>query len=151
MPGAGGVTVTGDNPVFSACFRIGETTANMLDRQLKAAAPNQRWAADFTYIRVGEDLAVSGGRSGSLQSPRSGLVNERADNRSVRADCWDNAAVESFFSTLKLERVNRRRYATRDEAHADLLDHIGGFYNSPHKHSTLENISPAEFERRLGN
>ena len=48
---------------------------------------------------------------------------------SRRGDCWDNAAMESFFSTLKLERVNRRRYGTRDEARADLFDYIERFYN----------------------
>ena len=69
---------------------------------------------------------------------------------SRRGDCWDNAAMESFFSTLKLERVNRRRYATRDEARADLFDYIERFYNPRRKHSTLGNISPAEFERRFG-
>ena len=69
---------------------------------------------------------------------------------SRRGDCWDNAAIESFFSTLKLERVNRRRYATRDEARADLFDYIERFYNPRRKHSTLGNVSPAEFERRFG-
>lgn len=69
---------------------------------------------------------------------------------SRRGDCWDNAAMESFFSTLKLERVNRRRYATWDEARADLFDYIARLYNPRRKHSTLGNISPAEFERRFG-
>lgn len=43
-----------------------------------------------------------------------------ACSMSRRGDCWDNAAMESFFSTLKLERAHRRRYQTRDEARADL-------------------------------
>lgn len=68
---------------------------------------------------------------------------------SRRGDCWDNAAMESFFSTLKLERANRRRYQTRDEARADLFDYIERFYNPRRKHSTLGNISPAEFERKF--
>jgi len=58
--------------------------------------------------------------------------------------------MESFFSTLKLEQVNRRRYATRDDARADLFDYIERFYYPRRKHSTLGNISRAEFERRIG-
>jgi putative transposase len=69
---------------------------------------------------------------------------------SGKGDCWDNAAMESFFSTLKLERVYRKpRYRTRDEARADVFDYIECFYNPRRRHSTLGQISPAEFERRF--
>ena len=67
---------------------------------------------------------------------------------SRRGDCWDNAAMESFFSTLKQERVYRRCYHTRDEAKADLFDYIEGFYNPRRRHSTLGGVSPMEFERQ---
>jgi putative transposase len=67
---------------------------------------------------------------------------------SRRGDCWDNAAMESFFSTLKLERVNRHRYRTRDEARADLFDYVERFYNPRRRHSSIGNISPMEFELR---
>jgi putative transposase len=67
---------------------------------------------------------------------------------SRRGDCWDNAAMESFFSTLKIERVYRSRYRTRDEARADIFDYIERFYNQQRRHSTLGQISPMEFERR---
>ena len=67
---------------------------------------------------------------------------------SRRGECWDNAAMESFFSTLKIERVFRKRYYTRNEAKADLFDYIEGFYNPRRRHSKLGWISPAEFERR---
>jgi putative transposase len=67
---------------------------------------------------------------------------------SRRGDCWDNAAMESFFSTLKIERVNRSRYRTRDEARADIFDYIERFYNPRRRHSTLGQISPVEFERQ---
>lgn len=65
---------------------------------------------------------------------------------SRRGDCWDNSAVESFFATLKKERVHRRVYATRDQARADVFDYIERFYNTRRRHSTLGRISPAEFE-----
>jgi putative transposase len=67
---------------------------------------------------------------------------------SKRGDCWDNAAMESFFSSLKIERVYRKKYASREEARADLFDYIELFYNPKRRHSTLGQISPVEFERR---
>lgn len=67
---------------------------------------------------------------------------------SSTGNCYDNAAVESFFGLLKRERVNRVRYRTRDEARADLFDYIEVFYNRKRRHGYLGNISPAEFEQR---
>ncbi len=67
---------------------------------------------------------------------------------SRRGDCWDNAAIESFFSTLKTERTNRTRYRTRDEARADVFDYIERFYNPRRRHSTLGQVSPDQFEKR---
>lgn len=68
---------------------------------------------------------------------------------SRRGDCWDNAAMESFFSSFKQERVYRRpRYRSRDEARADAFDYIECFYNSRRRHSTLGQVSPVEFERQ---
>ncbi len=64
-------------------------------------------------------------------------------------DCWDNAAMESFFSTLKLERANRKVYRTRDEAKADVFDYIERFYNPRRRHSTLGYLSPMEFEKQV--
>jgi len=53
------------------------------------------------------------------------LADQRIScSMSRRGDCWDNAAIESFFSTLKTERTNRKRYRTRDEARADVFDYI---------------------------
>lgn len=170
---------------------------NVLDRQFEAAAPNQKWVADFTYIPTGEgwlylavvlDLfsrrAVGWSMSPVMNAqfvldalmmavwrrgkPKALLHHSDQGSQytseefqrlladqgiicsmSRRGDCWDNAAMESFFSTLKLERAHRRRYGTRDEARADLFDYIERFYNPRRKHSTLGYISPAEFERRF--
>lgn len=60
---------------------------------------------------------------------------------------WDNSVVESFFSTLKTERTNRKHYLTRDAARADVFDYIERFYNPIRRHSTLGNLSPINFER----
>jgi putative transposase len=66
---------------------------------------------------------------------------------SRRGDCWDNSAIESFFASLKKERVYRTIYRTRDEGRADIFDYIEAFYNSRRRHSTLGQVSPNEFER----
>lgn len=60
---------------------------------------------------------------------------------------WDNAVMESFFSTLKTERTNPKHYPTRNAARADVFDYIERFYNPIRRHSTLGNISPIAFER----
>jgi putative transposase len=59
---------------------------------------------------------------------------------------WDNAAMESFFSSLKTERTARRTYRTRDQARADVFDYIERFYNPKRRHSTLGYRTPTEFE-----
>ena len=55
---------------------------------------------------------------------------------------WDNAAMESFFSSLKTERTARKTYRTREEAKADVFDYIERFYNAKRRHSTIGYISP---------
>lgn len=66
---------------------------------------------------------------------------------SKKGDCWDNAAIESFFSTLKRERPSHRHYENRDEARAEVFDYIERFYNPRRRHSTLGLVSPDEFEK----
>jgi putative transposase len=63
---------------------------------------------------------------------------------------WDNAAMESFFSSLKTERTARKLYRTRDEAKADVFDYIERFYNPKRRHSRIGYMSPMEFERQAG-
>jgi len=60
---------------------------------------------------------------------------------------WDNAAMESFFSSLKAERVARKVYRTRDQARADVFDYIERFYNPRRRHSTIGYLSPMAFEQ----
>ena len=65
-------------------------------------------------------------------------------------NCWDNAAMESFFSSLKTERIARKTYRTRDQARADVFDYIERFYNPTRRHSTLGYLSPMDFEKKAG-
>ena len=170
---------------------------NVLDREFAADGPNQRWAADFTYIwtqegwlyvavvldlfsrRVvgwsmhttmtsqltGDALLMAISHRGPLAtllhhsdqgSQYSSVEFQRllADqgiqcSMSRRGNVWDNSVVESFFSTLKTERCNRRRYATRDQARADIFDYIERFYNPKRRHSTNGNLSPIKFEEAM--
>lgn len=64
---------------------------------------------------------------------------------SRKGNCWDNAPTESFFNSLKNERVHGRRYCTRREAITDLFDYIEVFYNRTRRHSTLGSRSPIQF------
>jgi len=70
---------------------------------------------------------------------------------SRKGNCYDNAAKESFFHTLKTELVNHEHYRTRDEARASVFDYIEAFYNRQRIHSTLGYQSPADFERARTN
>ena len=64
---------------------------------------------------------------------------------SRKGNCWDNAPTESFFNSLKNERVHERRYATRVEAIADLFEYVEVFYNRSRRHSTLGQVLPTQF------
>ena len=63
---------------------------------------------------------------------------------SRRADCWDNAPMESFFASLKKELVHDADFATRAEARAAIFEYIEVFYNGQRRHSSLGYVSPAE-------
>ena len=65
---------------------------------------------------------------------------------SRRGNCWDNAVTESFFSSLKKERIRKRIYKTRDLAKADVFDYIEVFYNRVRHHTHLGGASPEAFE-----
>ena len=64
---------------------------------------------------------------------------------SRKGDCWDNAPTESFFNSLKNERVHGQRYRTREQAIADVFEYIEVFYNRSRRHSMLGSRSPVQF------
>jgi putative transposase len=76
--------------------------------------------------------------------------NGVACSMSRSGNVWDNAAMESFFSSLKTERIGKKVYRSRDAARADVFDDIERFYNPVRRHSTLGYLSPLEFERKVG-
>ena len=154
--------------------QAGSIAPNVLDRGFEAPAPNRKWIADFTYVWTAEgwlyvaaviDLfsrrVVGWSMSAAMtaQLVTDALVmaiwRRMADNGVVcsmsrSGNVWDNAAMESFFSSLKTERTARKMYRTRDQAKADVFDYIERFYNSKRRHSTIGYLSPMEFEQRAG-
>jgi transposase InsO family protein len=170
---------------------------NVLDRQFDAQLPNQKWAADITYIPTDEgwlylagviDLCsrklVGWSMANHMQvelvsdalkmalarrAPGEGLLhhsdrgvqyasedymhllqsNEMQISMSGKGDCWDNAAMESFWATLKTELVHHEHYATRDQARASIFEYIEVFYNRQRRHSAIGYMSPETFEASL--
>jgi putative transposase len=68
---------------------------------------------------------------------------------SRKGNCYDNAYIESFWSSLKYEVVYHRRFATRAEARTAIFDYIESFYNRARLHSSLGYVSPVMFESKL--
>ena len=124
------------------------------------------WAASD---RLHKELALAAlGRALAVRRPQAGLTHHsdrgsqycssdyQAELRkhgilismSGKGNCYDNAMVETFFKTLKAELVWRTVFQTRAEAKEALARYIDGFYNPVRRHSALDFISPAQFERR---
>lgn len=66
---------------------------------------------------------------------------------SRKGNCYDNALMESFFSSLKKDAIFGEKFKTRSQARLEIVDYIGKFYNSKRLHSSLGNRSPREFEK----
>lgn len=90
-----------------------------------------------------------GSQYASIAFRRLLKTNDFKGSMSRKGDCWDNSVVESFFGTLKQERVHWRQYQTRYEAQQDILQYISVFYNNERLHSYLDYKSPSEFEREM--
>ena len=170
---------------------------NLLAREFEASAPNQKWAADFTYLwtaegwlyvavvmdlysrrivgwsmqlqmtsqLVADALMMAIWRRGKPDallhhSDRGSqytsdqfrrLLSELGVTCSMSrsGNCWDNAAMESFFKSLKTERTDQKIYRTRVDAKADVFDYIEVFYNGKRRHSTIGYLSPIQFEQQM--
>lgn len=167
---------------------------NQLEQDFSAAAPNQCWVGDITYIRTQEgwlylaavlDLYSMANVGWSMSArinrglvidalkmaiaqrrPGKGLIHHSdrgsqytsADfqkllceygiecSMSGRGNCYDNAAMESWFGLLKRERVNRRTYKTRVQARQDVFDYIERFYNRRRPHASTGRMCPLDYE-----
>jgi putative transposase len=104
--------------------------------------------------RTGEVKRLKGKESGlpALPTPWKADFQRLLESHGIvcsmsrRGNCWDNAAMESVFSTLKTERLSKKHYRTRDDLRADVFDYIESFYNPRRRHSTIGYLSPVQFE-----
>lgn len=169
---------------------------DLLERDFKAAGPDQRWVADITYVptwagflflAVVLDVFTRQVVGWSMSANQNTELVTRALHMAVRrrrpstvvvhhsdqgcqytsydfaracraagvtrsmgsvGDCFDNAMAESFFATLECELLDRSVFENRNMARMAIFDYIEGFYNKIRRHSSIENLAPAEFERR---
>ena len=128
-------------PIFRFLFRChGDKGLLVLDALMMAV-----WRRKPTQeVIVHSD---QGSQYGSDDWKRFCDANKLLPSMSRRGNCWDNAVAESFFSSLKKERIRKRIYKTRDIARADIFDYIEAFYNRTRRHSHLGGVSPEAFER----
>lgn len=99
------------------------------------------------------ELASEAGHEGSQYT--SVAFSKRCESADVRpsmgsaGDCYDNAMCESFNAILECELLVKRRFKTQREAALKVFEFIEGFYNPRRRHTSIGNISPMEFERRM--
>ena len=75
--------------------------------------------------------------------------NDGLQSLSRKGQCWDNAVGESWFSTLKEELIYRQSWATKAQVRRAVFEFIEVFYNRQRLHSSLDYLSPAEYESRI--
>ena len=124
---------------------VGWAMANHLRAELPLAALAMAIAAQ----RPGAGLIHHSDRGVQYASAEYRNMMRAAGFRasmSRRADCYDNAPMESFFHTLKIELVHHKHYATREQARHDIFAYIEGFYNRTRRHSAIGYLSPIEME-----
>jgi putative transposase len=135
--------------LFSRCI-VGWATARTLETDVVLAALNRAiaWRRPAAGLVVHSDRGVQYASSVYRQLlAQHGLIA----SMSRKANCYDNAAMEAFWSTLKLERLYRRRFADHTEARSTLFQYIESFYNTRRRHSSLGYHSPLDFESTATN
>ena len=126
---------------------VGRSMGSRIDSRLVvdalAMAVSRRLPGEGARLPLGpgEPVAASEHYRGILAA--RGIVC----SMSRRANCWDNAPMESFFASLKRELTHDEVYATRQEATASIFEYIEVFFNRVRRHSSLGYVSPDEYER----
>jgi putative transposase len=139
--------------------RVHRAAPNLLKRNFTTERPN-RMTSDLTLTALRMALRQRQPRLALLHHSDQGsqytdgqyqaLLEEHGIRVSMNgAGTWyDNAPMESFFGTLKSERVHHLVYRAHQEARTDLFHYIEGFYNSRRRHSSLGYLSPADYEKQ---
>jgi len=114
--------------------------ANLVERAFTMATSSRRPLSGFLHH---SDRGIQYASKQYQQVlKRSGAIV----SMSRKGNCWDNAVMERFFGTLKSERTDNKRYVTRAEAKTDVAHFIEIFYNNQRLHSTLNYMSPVQYE-----
>jgi putative transposase len=164
------VKVTRPNQVWvtdATCVLTGQgwlyltAVLDVYSRRVVGWSMHESWDAVFavralemaiTQRRPTAGLIVHSDRGTQFASAafRSTLVaHGLVASMSRKGNCYDNAFIESFWSSLKYETVYHRRFATRAEARSAIFDYIEAFYNRTRLHSSLGYVSPVTFESKL--
>jgi putative transposase len=123
---------------------IGWAVASTLHRELVLDAVIKAVRARRTKQTVIH--SDQGSQYGSDDWRRFCKRNRLEPSMSRRGNCWDNAVAESFFASLKKERIKKRIYVNRMSAIEDVRDYIDSFYNPARRHRHLGGVSPDVFE-----
>jgi transposase InsO family protein len=127
---------------------VGWAMSRKIDTQLALAALNQ--AVALRQPRVGLIIHSDRGSQFASEAFRRRLQDSQfLQSMSDKGNCYDNAPMESFFKSFKVEEVYHEKYETHEQAVRAANDYIERFYNPKRLHSSLGYVSPTEFERRL--
>jgi putative transposase len=121
---------------------------------MRTELPLAAWRMAVGHRRPESELLHHSDRGSQYASGeyQQALNDEGATcSMSRKANCWDNAIAESFFSTLKSELIYRAAWPTKDKARGAITEFITCFYNSRRRHSALGYVSPMEYEAALRN
>jgi transposase InsO family protein len=120
-----------------------------MDRRMTTTLVSNAFRMAWQQARPKDELLFHSDRGSQYTSqPYQQLlaVHNVQVSMSGTGNCYDNAVVESFFGTLKMERVHHVRYQTREEAMTDIFFYIESFYNRRRRHSSLGYLSPLAYE-----
>jgi transposase InsO family protein len=146
---------TGEGWLYLACVM------DLASRRIVGWSMNDRMKTDLVSQALKSAYGLRKPDAGLIMHTDRGSQYASANHRTLikdyqmvqsmsrRANCWDNAAMESFFKTLKVERVHRVRYASRAQAKLDIVDWIEGFYNRQRIHSSVGYKTPVDVESKF--
>jgi putative transposase len=119
---------------------------NVLNQDFTATKPNEKWVTDITYSDVLHH-SDRGSQYASHDYQKQLQIYSMKSSMSRKGNCYDNACIESFHSIIKKELIYLNKYQTREEAQKSIFDYIEVFYNNQRIHSSIQYLTPDEFER----
>ena len=134
------------------------TVMDLYSRKIVGWAMADHLRAELPLAALAMAIATQRPNAGLIHHSDRGVQYAAAEYRKMmqsagfrasmsrKADCYDNAPMESFFHTLKTELIHQQHYGTREEARRDIFAYIEGFYNRTRRHSAIGYLSPIEME-----